>query len=80
MVSSIEFDCISFLSSNTIHLFVMTHFHDDSKQVLLVRTDLDMSAGKIAAQCSHACLGAYRRASSDPAALVQWESMGMSLP
>lgn len=33
---------------------------DDTKMVFLVRTDLNMSKGKIAAQCSHACLGSYK--------------------
>ena len=32
------------------------------KQVLVVRADLGMSAGKIAAQCAHASLGGYREA------------------
>jgi PTH2 family peptidyl-tRNA hydrolase len=33
---------------------------DDLKLVLLVRNDLGMSPGKIAAQCCHAALGAQR--------------------
>lgn len=32
------------------------------KMVLCVRTDLGMNKGKVAAQCCHACLGAYRDA------------------
>jgi len=31
------------------------------KMVLAVRGDLQMSPGKVAAQCCHACLGIYRR-------------------
>lgn len=30
-------------------------------QVLLIRTDVGMEKGKVAAQCSHATLGAYKR-------------------
>ena len=33
------------------------------KQVIIVRNDLKMSKGKIAAQCCHACLNAYEKAS-----------------
>ena len=35
------------------------------KQVIIVRTDLKMGKGKIAAQCCHGSLGSYKRASSD---------------
>lgn len=31
-----------------------------SEQVLIVRSDLNMSSGKIAAQCSHATLACYK--------------------
>jgi hypothetical protein len=49
--------------------------------VLVVRKDLGMSPGKIAAQCVHAALGAYREASSasnGPAldGVAMWESQG----
>jgi peptidyl-tRNA hydrolase, PTH2 family len=47
------------------------------KMVLVVRTDLNMSAGKISAQCVHAALGAYRIASSsNPALVAVWEDSG----
>lgn len=36
------------------------------KMVLVVRTDIKMGKGKIAAQCGHATLGAYRRALRKP--------------
>ncbi|KAJ3828516.1 peptidyl-tRNA hydrolase [Lentinula raphanica] len=47
--------------------------------VLVVRTDLKMSAGKIAAQCSHATLACYKTLSaSNPALLRQWERNGQA--
>ena len=50
------------------------------KQVYIVRTDLDMGKGKIAAQCCHAAVKAYRDISSMDGsakeALEQWEWQG----
>ena len=44
------------------------------KMVLCVNKDLKMGAGKIAAQCGHAALGAYRIAEKkSPSALKIWE-------
>ncbi len=44
------------------------------KQVIIVRSDLKMDKGKIAAQVAHASLDAYRKA--DPAVREKWESEG----
>lgn len=44
------------------------------KQVIVVRMDLGMSAGKIAAQACHACLGAYKKANKSVKS--EWESGG----
>lgn len=45
----------------------------EPKMALLVRRDLRMPPGKAAAQCCHACLGAYRLAVLDcPDAVVDW--------
>ena len=45
--------------------------------VLLVRTDLKMGAGKVAVQCSHASLGAFKRASSThPERVRLWTKSG----
>ena len=45
----------------------------DIKQVIVVRTDLDMGKGKIAAQVGHACvLGAERVRKSKPEWFQQW--------
>lgn len=44
------------------------------KQVMIVRKDLDMGKGKIAAQASHASLEAYKKA--DSGARKEWERGG----
>ena len=47
------------------------------KMVLCVRQDLKMRGGKIAAQCVHAALGAYRDAQErNPEFLRRWERRG----
>ncbi|KAL1324459.1 hypothetical protein HN51_034633 [Arachis hypogaea] len=47
---------------------------DDFKMVLVVRNDLKMGKGKIAAQCSHATLGLYKKVlHRAPKALNRWE-------
>jgi peptidyl-tRNA hydrolase len=49
------------------------------KMVLVVRNDLKMGKGKIAAQCCHATLGAYKRAvRRTPLALECWEALGQA--
>ncbi|KAI5347355.1 PREDICTED: peptidyl-tRNA hydrolase [Prunus dulcis] len=46
----------------------------DFKMVLVVRNDLKMGKGKIAAQCSHATLGLYKKLlHRAPKALNRWE-------
>ncbi|KAL8783472.1 MAG: hypothetical protein Q9213_004609 [Squamulea squamosa] len=56
---------------------------EECKLVLVVRTDLGMGKGKVAAQCSHATLACYRALSSTfPSSLnpvlKQWERMGQA--
>ncbi|RKP04161.1 hypothetical protein CXG81DRAFT_23267 [Caulochytrium protostelioides] len=47
------------------------------KMVFIVRGDLGMGKGKIAAQVGHACLGAYKNALAyDPEANAIWEKRG----
>ncbi|KAJ8042908.1 Peptidyl-tRNA hydrolase 2, mitochondrial [Holothuria leucospilota] len=47
------------------------------KMVLVVRSDLKMGKGKVAAQCSHAAVGCYRRADSEqPDVLKRWLNCG----
>ncbi|KAK4101409.1 PTH2-domain-containing protein [Parathielavia hyrcaniae] len=61
--------------------------NEECKLVLVVRTDLGMTKGKIAAQCSHATLACYKTLSraaqqqpQSPAAQVlrQWERLGQA--
>ncbi|KAF8542272.1 peptidyl-tRNA hydrolase PTH2-domain-containing protein [Trichophaea hybrida] len=56
-----------------------TEVPDDCKMVLVVRTDLGMTKGKIAAQCSHATLMCYKAASRYAPDLVRrWETYGQT--
>mmetsp|Transcript_46821 Transcript_46821/g.102314 ORF Transcript_46821/g.102314 Transcript_46821/m.102314 type:complete len:186 (+) Transcript_46821:152-709(+) len=49
----------------------------EMKMALLVRTDLGMQKGKIAAQCGHAVLGAYRAAVQQKSHFLRpWEATG----
>lgn len=45
------------------------------KQVIIIRKDLKLSKGKIAAQCAHASLDAYKK--SDQSTREKWEAEGM---
>ncbi|KAF3338812.1 peptidyl-tRNA hydrolase 2 [Carex littledalei] len=50
---------------------------EDFKMVLVVRNDLKMGKGKIAAQCSHATLGLYKKLlNRAPKSLNRWEMCG----
>ena len=55
------------------------YWEDDSseeryKMVMVVNTALGMTKGKIAAQCCHGCLGAYKKAPKD--VIDIWSSQG----
>ncbi|RJE18666.1 Peptidyl-tRNA hydrolase [Aspergillus sclerotialis] len=55
--------------------------NDEVKLVLVVRTDLGMTKGKIAAQCSHATLACYKyflTHSPDSPILRRWERQGQA--
>lgn len=52
---------------------------EECKLVLVVRTDLKMDKGKIAAQCSHATLACYKALQAgNPTLLKQWERSGQA--
>ena len=44
------------------------------KQVIIIRSDLKMSKGKLAAQCCHASLESYKK--SKPTIRKKWEILG----
>ncbi|KAG2459042.1 peptidyl-tRNA hydrolase 2, mitochondrial [Polypterus senegalus] len=47
------------------------------KMILVVRSDLKMGKGKVAAQCSHAAVSAYKQCQKrNPELLKQWEYCG----
>ncbi|KAJ1563714.1 hypothetical protein HK405_001042, partial [Cladochytrium tenue] len=49
------------------------------KLVLVIRTDLEMTKGKVAAQCCHATISAYNKMRSrDEAGLKRWERHGQA--
>lgn len=51
--------------------------HAPYKMVLVVNTSLGMGKGKIAAQCGHAAVGCFERASKQcPAAVKAWQYTG----
>lgn len=55
--------------------------NEECKMVLVVRTDLGMTKGKIGAQCGHATLACYKhflRHSPDSMILKRWERLGQA--
>ncbi|KAI4384691.1 hypothetical protein MLD38_002810 [Melastoma candidum] len=61
-------------SKEPLEIEQLAHILSDFKMVLVVRNDLKMGKGKIAAQCSHATLGIYKKLQRRaPKALDRWE-------
>ncbi|XP_074584296.1 uncharacterized protein LOC141840263 [Curcuma longa] len=61
----------------TLEIESLAEIIEDFKMVLVVRNDLKMGKGKIAAQCSHATLGLYKKLlHRAPKALSRWENCG----
>ncbi|KAF1991401.1 PTH2-domain-containing protein [Aulographum hederae CBS 113979] len=53
--------------------------HEECKLVLVVRTDLGMTKGKIAAQASHATLACYKSLSAQSSPILKrWERLGQA--
>ncbi|CAH8502935.1 unnamed protein product [Schistosoma turkestanicum] len=51
--------------------------HGKMKMVIIVRSDLKMGCGKIAAQCSHAAISCYEEITeTNPGILEAWEAQG----
>ncbi|KAK2587245.1 hypothetical protein KPH14_002982 [Odynerus spinipes] len=48
----------------------------ECKLVLVIRNDLKMGKGKVAAQCAHAAVSAYKSALKHPSILKAWENSG----
>ncbi|XP_076236819.1 peptidyl-tRNA hydrolase 2, mitochondrial isoform X2 [Calliopsis andreniformis] len=57
---------------------VYTDDYDNYKLILVIRTDLKMGKGKIAAQCAHAAVAAYKAARKHPKILQAWEECGQA--
>jgi len=58
---------------------VQAGMFEECKLVLVVRTDLGMTKGKIAAQCGHATLACYKTLEkSNPTLLRHWERTGQA--
>ncbi|XP_024891244.1 peptidyl-tRNA hydrolase 2, mitochondrial-like [Temnothorax curvispinosus] len=55
-----------------------TDKYDNYKLILVIRTDLKMGKGKVAAQCSHAAVAAYKAARKHPKILRGWEESGQA--
>ncbi|KAG7580456.1 Peptidyl-tRNA hydrolase PTH2 [Arabidopsis suecica] len=61
-------------SKEPLEIEKLADFRKNFKMVLVVRNDLKMGKGKIAAQCSHATLGLYKKLlQRAPKALNRWE-------
>ncbi|KAG0124108.1 peptidyl-tRNA hydrolase PTH2-domain-containing protein [Tuber indicum] len=64
-------------TSSTINPY--TNLSEDCKMVFVVRTDLSMTKGKIAAQCGHATLMCYKSVREHaPGILERWERLGQA--
>ena len=66
-------------SSAPFNTSSLTNLSLDNKMVLVVRTDLNMSKGKVAAQCAHAAVACYKKAlKKTPGFVKQWELFGQA--
>ena len=49
---------------------------NEYKQVIIVRTDLEMSRGKLAGQVAHAAIGASQHPDCKPSDFIAWYNDG----
>ncbi|EEB09784.1 aminoacyl-tRNA hydrolase [Schizosaccharomyces japonicus yFS275] len=78
-----EYDEFEMLPAKALNesspLYELARSEGQAKMVLVVRTDLGMTKGKVAAQCAHAALACYRMATRvDPKLLQFWERTGQA--
>ncbi|RPB28051.1 PTH2-domain-containing protein [Terfezia boudieri ATCC MYA-4762] len=65
--------------TSTSNIQSFSDVNGECKLVLIVRTDLPMTKGKTAAQCSHATLACYKSLQrSSPSLLRRWEQAGQA--
>ena len=77
VLTTIAWRSVSFRTAKAIRRHLTQRSNGDCKMVLVVRTELGMGKGKIAAQCSHAALGCYKLAQKAvPEIVSDWESKG----
>ncbi|XP_055587370.1 probable peptidyl-tRNA hydrolase 2 [Uranotaenia lowii] len=58
---------------------IFSDFGGEYKMILVVRNDLKMGKGKIAAQCGHAAVGAFEGAlKKSPGVLRKWQQSGQA--
>ncbi|XP_058813453.1 probable peptidyl-tRNA hydrolase 2 [Topomyia yanbarensis] len=58
---------------------IFSDYGGEYKMILVVRNDLKMGKGKIAAQCGHAAVGAYEGAlTKTPSILRKWQRTGQA--
>ncbi|XP_010492620.1 PREDICTED: peptidyl-tRNA hydrolase 2, mitochondrial-like [Camelina sativa] len=74
VAAAVDGDTQKTQSKGLLEIEKLADILDDFKMVLVVRNDLKMGKGKIAAQCSHATLGLYKKlVRRAPKALDCWE-------
>lgn len=70
---------LSSSSEPSLNSWMNFPFSTNNKMVLVVRTDLNMAKGKVAAQCAHAAVDLYKKATKRTPKLVkQWETFGQA--
>ncbi|KAJ1612336.1 hypothetical protein OJ253_604 [Cryptosporidium canis] len=75
----IWFNFIKTRNENVYSVPEHQRYQSDYKMTICVRQDLGMGKGKIASQCGHAILGAYKKAiKNDPEAVKTWEKSGQA--